>query len=439
VAAVALAACGTGSEDAGGPSRFRVGYAEADLTPPVGTILGGYGIPGQGRTTTGTHDALRGQVALFANDAGEAFLIVAVDLAGYLWDFGDWGPGIKTLRQSIATALAPTLTISPSHIVVASSHSHAAPDVSGFNQDLGQGPDKELLANLQRLLTDAAVVAAASLTDADVRFGTTGLVGNSSRDKDCSPVLDTSVAVLQATDRAGKILLTLANYAKHPTIAAESNRLASADFIWGYRDVVERATGAPAMFLQGFEAAVHGKYSFDDSPQMWDHVHEIGADLAAVVLAATLTKAEEFDIRHRAATYACASGDTFLSMTLSLMDMPKRYVTTLEDGTFVVDEIEVSWHKLGPAEFVVFPGEPSPEYSVMAKERMLSPFRFAVALGNDAIGYMVEPESMANDSTGQLAGYENRMGLGAGSGPAAWKAHQSLGWFGGAWRDEGLK
>jgi hypothetical protein len=436
LAVLALAACAADPGGDGRPSRFRFGYAEVDVTPPVGTIMGGYGAPGQGRVTTGTHDPLLAQAALFVNDAGQAFLIVSADLAGYMWEFADWGPGIKVLRQAITAALAPAVTLAPEHIVVASSHSHAAPDLVGFNQDMGKGPDKALLAEMQRKLTDAAVAAAAALADAELWLGTTELVGASERDKGCSPVLDTSVAILQARDPSGKVLLTLANYAKHPTIAPESNRLASADFIWGFRDDVGKATGAPAMFLQGFEAAVHGKYSFYDQPDVWDKVHEIGSDLARVVLDAPLARATEFDIRHRAATYSCVARDTFLTMAIASIDIPKRSYTVEADGTYVVSEIEVSWHKVGPAEFVVFPGEPSPEYSVMAKQRMASPFRFAVAQGNDSIGYMVEPESMANDASGQLAGYENMMGLGSESGPAAWKALEGLGWFDGGWASD---
>jgi hypothetical protein len=119
---------------------------------------------------------------------------------------------------------------------------------------------------------------------------------------------------------------------------------------------------------------------------------------------------------------------------LTYLDMPKRDVTLTDDGGAVVNEIPISWHKLGPAEFVIFPGEASPEYGVLAKERMVSPWKFAVALGNDAIGYMVEPQSLANDTTGQLAGYELKMGLGTLAGPKAWDALADLGWFDGGWK-----
>lgn len=420
-------ACSGGQDRAGQPSRFQVGYAQVVITPPVGTILGGYGVPGQGRRATGTHDPLLAQAALFVNDLGQAFLVISVDLVGYMWDFGEWGPGVKSAREAIAQALQSLVPIEPEHILIASSHSHAAPDLVGLNQDFGQGPDKTLLADMQRWLTGVAVAAARDLRDAELWFGTTELVGLSARDMNCSPVLDNSVAIVQARRATGEVLFTIANYAKHPTIAPESNRLFSADFIWGYREEMERATGAPAMFLQGFVAAVHGLYSFYEGPDLWDRVREIGSALARVVLAAPMTKATQYDIRHRAATYSCACDeDTFLAIAFSTLGMPKRSIAVGTDGRVHVSEIEVSWHQLGPAEFVVFPGEPSPEYGLMAKQRLTSPFRFVVGLGNDSIGYMVEPESMANDPTGRLAGYERRMGLGSESGPTAWNVLRGL-------------
>jgi len=419
-----------------GGTGMQVGYAEIEITPPTGTILGGYGVPGQRRVTTGVHDPLLAQAALFVNREGQAFLILSVDLAGYLWDFGDWGPGVKAVRQSIAQALAPVVRLQPEHVLVASSHSHGATDLAGFCQDIGQGPDKALLDEHLRRLTDVALAAARNLQEARLFFGATQLGGISARDRECSPVLDEEVGIVQARDGEGRVLVTIANFAKHPTIAGEANRLATADFVWGYREEMGKATGAPAIYLQGFEAAVHGKYSFSSGDDMWDRVYEIGSDLARAVLSVqdALVEATDHSIRHRAATFSCEGRDSFMVDAFTLLDMPKRFVTMTEE-TVTVDEIEVSWHQVGPAEFAVFPGEPSPEYSVMLKQRMISPFRFTVALGNDSIGYLIEPASLANDTTGQLSGYEVRMGLGPLAGPAAWTAMEGLGWFDGAWQD----
>jgi hypothetical protein len=56
---------------------------------------------------------------------------------------------------------------------------------------------------------------------------------------------------------------------------------------------------------------------------------------------------------------------------------------------------------------------------------------FVVAQANDAMGYFIDPESAAKDTTGQLEGYELQMGLGPPGGPCMWDAHREMGWFDG--------
>ena len=55
---------------------------------------------------------------------------------------------------------------------------------------------------------------------------------------------------------------------------------------------------------------------------------------------------------------------------------------------------------------------PSPEYSLMLKAKMQSPFRFAVGLGNDSVGYILEPQSIEND---QQSTFRLRVNDGSGS------------------------
>ena len=110
------------------------------------------------------------------------------------------------------------------------------------------------------------------------------------------------------------------------------------------------------------------------------------------------------------------------------LNMPKRGVTEQGENYFV-ETIPVSWHRIGNAEFAVWPGEPSPEYALSLKARMASDFKFTIGLGNDSIGYMVDPVSLEEDTSGRLTGYELMMGLGRESGPCAWRASESLDWF----------
>lgn len=420
------------------PTGFLFGYAQTDITPPIGTVLGGFGAPGGIRKMTGVHDPLLAQVAFFANDAGDAYVMVAVDSAGYFHDFGDWGPGIAAIRRSVSEALAPDLPIEPEHILLASSHSHAATDHAGFWQESGQGSPRQMLDEHLATITEAVVEAYRNLVEADLYFGETVLEGHTGRDKGCSEVIDDTVAIVQARHKGGKTLATIVNYAKHTNLVPESNTLASADFVHGFRKEMRDRTGAPALFLNGFIAAVQDGPLSGSVPgkDFWDRTYQVGSILADTVggVLDSLQRADTFSIEHRTAVVSCLVKGEYALLLYNLFDLLKRYVLRVDDDLFV-ESLEVSWHRMGPMEFAVFPGEGTPEYALALKERMVSPGRFAVGLGNDSIGYIVDPESIAKDTTGQLEGYELKMGLGPPAGPCAWEAIQSLGWFDGAWRE----
>src|SRR6185295_2258192 len=62
---------------------------------------------------------------------------------------------------------------------------------------------------------------------------------------------DDAVIVARVTDDNGKVLATVVNYACHPTTLAWDNTLISPDYVGAMREVVEQATDAPCLFLQG--------------------------------------------------------------------------------------------------------------------------------------------------------------------------------------------
>ena len=410
-------------------SKMMLGYAEADITPPLGTPLGGFGAPGGYRTATAVHDPILAQVAFFSNDIGQSFVIITVDSAGYLFDFGEWGPGIADLRRSIAAEVADQTNLKPEHILVTSSHTHSGPDHAGFWQEPHNGPAVEILEDIISKVTAAAKEALANQVEVNLFFAHTELVGYSKRDSDCSDVIDNSVEVLQAKTLSDQVVVTIANYANHPTMMPESNTEFSADFVWGFRQEMQNQTSAPSMFIQGYIAAVHHE-NVPSGDGAWDPAMNLGVLLAEATLEASFSQAQEFDISHQWKLFSCVAEGAYVVLAYRDFDVMKRYVD--DDGTTVtVEQIEASWHKLGPAEFAVAPGEPTAEISFAFKERMISPYKFMVGLGNDTIGYLIDQASIDKDQSGQLAGYELEMGLGRPGGPAFLDAMASLSWFGG--------
>jgi hypothetical protein len=61
--------------------------------------------------------------------------------------------------------------------------------------------------------------------------------------------VDDAVLVARVTDDAGNLLATIVNYGCHPTTLAWENTLISPDYPGAMREVVERATGAPCVFI----------------------------------------------------------------------------------------------------------------------------------------------------------------------------------------------
>jgi hypothetical protein len=71
-------------------------------------------------------------------------------------------------------------------------------------------------------------------------------------------------------DASGKVIATLVNYACHPTTLAWQNSLISPDFPGATREVVEQATGAPCVFLQGASGDVGPREGFLGDPAIAD-------------------------------------------------------------------------------------------------------------------------------------------------------------------------
>ena len=410
------------------PTTFSVGYAEQDITPGLGTIMGGFGGPGDARRATGVNDPLMAQALFVTNDADDALLMITLDVAGMFYDFGTWGPGIREAREAISTALAPERSIEPHQIIISSSHTHAGTDLGGLNQAIGMGVPIDLLYDVQWQLVQLALAAHDAIAPADLNYMNGELSGWTKRDKDCSPVLDTSISTLLIDwEDESTPPLYLVNFANHPTVLGSDNTLLSADFIWGLRTAAANRD-ARAMFLQGFIAAVHGRYS-NASTSGFERALEYGEVLFQAATAGPVTKEDTlFGIESREVVYGCVALDSFLSRVFRFLNMPKRGVTEQGENYFV-ETIPVSWHRIGNAEFAVWPGEPSPEYALSLKARMASDFKFTIGLGNDSIGYMVDPVSLEEDTSGRLTGYELMMGLGRESGPCAWRASESLDWF----------
>jgi len=264
-------------------SRCLVGVARCDITPPVGIYHRMWGAATHERST-GVHRPLTATVLFFAPCG--------------------WGPSLRGPQQSATTSTGGGEDADPSHTAVESdirvviavdhcllwtaemnslldsvssatgierealtvffSHTHGAGLMGLERRDL---PGGDLIApyldELAKKIAGLIGIARQKPTLATIVYGTGRCNLATHRDyfdearghfvcgfHPGGPVDDT-VQVARITSDSGQTLATLVNYACHPTTLAWENTLISPDYIGALREVVETATAAPCVFIQG--------------------------------------------------------------------------------------------------------------------------------------------------------------------------------------------
>lgn len=236
-------------------SRCRFALAWADITPPANIYHRMWGAAKHERAT-GVHRPLRATAAVFEplNANGERQILLALDhcVMG------------AVEHEQLVTHVAQASGQPKESVLVVFSHTHGA-GLMGF--DRVSLPGGDLIPGYLRSLAERAGEllnrCLASLVPAGIVYGQgrCGLAAHRDfwdgerKQFVCGfnpgvPADDT-VIVARVTADDGKVLASIVNYACHPTTLAWDNTLISPDYIGAMREVVERDTGAPCLFLQG--------------------------------------------------------------------------------------------------------------------------------------------------------------------------------------------
>ena len=237
-------------------THCRFGVATRDVTPPVGIYARSWGAATHD-TAEGVHRPFAATAAVFAPIDGDepTLALVAVDLGWF-----QHAPDEAELRATILRRTG----LDDAALLINMSHTHAG---ANNNSQLADLPGTELIQPYLEHLTEqigAAILEARdALAPAWVTYGTGRCALAANRDfwdaegerfaagyNPGAPADDT-LLVARVTGEDGELRATLFNYACHPTTLAWENRLLSPDYIGAAREVLEKAFGAPALFLQG--------------------------------------------------------------------------------------------------------------------------------------------------------------------------------------------
>lgn len=237
-------------------TRCRFGVAVRDVTGSAGMYMRWWGAA-KHDVADGVHRPSMATAAVIAplDGVGPELTLVALDYCSFQNPDDE-----RTLRRTIQERTGVTeetflLTLGHQHSTV-NAGSQIADKPGG-----DRGPAYR--ARLADEITAAVLEAREGLVPAWITYGQgrCSLAGNRDYwDSEASRwacgynpdgSADDTVLVARVTGDDGAIRATLFNYACHPTTLAWNNHLLSPDYVGAAREVLERAFGAPAIFMQG--------------------------------------------------------------------------------------------------------------------------------------------------------------------------------------------
>lgn len=170
------------------------------------------------------------------------------------------------LQDALATAVrnmvGQAAYVPPENVLPFCTHSHAGPVLLDNFRGEGEERVHSYMRSLPDLIAGAARQAAGSAQPVRVAVG----LGHSdigvNRDLrlpdgrfvvGCNPdgFFDSEVGVVRVDTLGGAPLVSIVNYACHPTVLGPGNKLISPDYPGSTRQIVEQVTGATCFFLQG--------------------------------------------------------------------------------------------------------------------------------------------------------------------------------------------
>jgi hypothetical protein len=217
-------------------ATLRAGAASADITPPVGVMLDGYG--GRFSPSEGVHDPLMARALVLDYTDGGAFAIVVLDLLG----IHPW------MAAELRRRANETLGIPADAIVLSATHDHAAP--VGLRSGMFSRLDEELADKTVAKCLDALTAAWKARRPTTLKLGSVQVPNVAMNRRDPGGPVDETMRVLLLDSEDGPVA-SLMSFQCHATVLNGANLQMSADFPGAACRIVEAATSAPAVYLQG--------------------------------------------------------------------------------------------------------------------------------------------------------------------------------------------
>lgn len=380
----------------GGAAELRAGTAKADITPPIGGNLYGYGARGS-NVSEGVHDRLYAK-ALVLDDGETRLAIVSLDMGAFT----------RENKENVMEMAREKAGIQ--HFLGVASHSHSTPTASA------KFPSKKKpwIREAETKIAGAIIEAASRLAPASIAVGT-GEVKEGhnrrrilpnrrvdmlweNRNRVLTSPVDYQLSVIRVVGEDMKTMATLVNFTCHPVVLGPGNLLISADYPGVFTAEVEKAAGGLCMFLQGAAGDINPFW--DKTPPAegaFEQMEIMGKTIAAEVLRVSgemrvFLSAPKISVRTEVILLASRR-----DKERERKDIEAEITTVLIGGDLAL---------------AAFPGEFFVEHGLSLKRR--SPFRHTLFIGycNDQLAYF--PTIKACTEGGYGAASATRVEVGAG-------------------------
>jgi hypothetical protein len=415
---------------------LRAGAAQSVITPELSgqaVYLAGFG---HNRVATAVHDDLYVR-CLALGVAKQTLVVCSVDLIGLFYD------DVLTIRRAFQQK-----TSTATFLIVASTHTHAAPDTLGLYgpSPLDSGIDLKYLNWVdQRIATTAAdAVRAMQPARSELVCDDHPLLALLQGEDRPPIVKDPFLYVMRLVARStGQTIATVVNWSDHPEVLGRKNTQITSDYPHWTRNYLDKELGGTAFFFSGSIGKVSplgnqvalvdpetGKIAEDGT---WRKAELLGAEIGRLAERA-LKSAKPVNIdsllirtdtvfvpmhnpnfRVAEAAGVFAGRKPFYTNgapdpaaeTCDLPDLGRVKYATGNDIQTEVDYIQLRSHGVPVAEIVTIPGEIYPELinggvarypgadypkspiEPVLREQLRTKYQFILGLGNDEIGYLI--------------------------------------------------
>ena len=366
--------------------------------------MGGFGL----RQPTGVHTDLWARaVALEVH--GELFVLVAVDALGLSLK------RIETIKDLVTEG--QTSKLHRDRVIVASSHTHAAPDNVGVFGPSGEpGWDGDYLEHVVQSAAAVILEAIDDLQPVELLVTSAEAGAGYVRDSDPPYIIDPYVGVLSLRTPQGEGVATMVTIANHPEAFWGENTLISSDFPHYLREKLEQNLGGTALYFSG---PIGLMQTPDEMGKQGEERAQLLGEAYAVLVLAALAQANPVPAEDLAPRFSFAKFmapldniELFVGLSMEIADGYVDYLYETEEfpcDFFGCLDVPCAALKLGEVTTIVtFPGEFTPELVVggivspdfyegpfadveaepVLVDHLTTPHRFVIGLAGAEIGYV---------------------------------------------------